>query len=85
MLSFMISTSDNPFNPFTQHDDWYRYDVATGYNTMGYLNRLVPYSPSLDETGELDSLLEDAMEDMLRLNIYGNYIKVNNPETSKNE
>ena len=28
---YMLSTIDNPFNPFTQWDDWLRYDEDKKY------------------------------------------------------
>ena len=34
---FMLSTSDNPYNPFTQFKEWYSFDISKGYNTCSYL------------------------------------------------
>lgn len=39
-----LTTVDNPFNPFTQFDDWYAYDLAMGYDTCGRIARLAPTS-----------------------------------------
>lgn len=37
----MLSTLDNPFNPFTQFDQWYLYDeFEKGYHTCSYLARV---------------------------------------------
>ena len=30
---YMLTTIDNPFNPFTNFDDWYAFDTSKGYNT----------------------------------------------------
>ncbi len=36
----MLTTIDNPFNPFTEWADWYRFDTDMGYNTCGLLDRV---------------------------------------------
>ena len=36
-----LSTSDNPYNPFTQYDDWESFDNAQGYCSTAYLGRIV--------------------------------------------
>ena len=41
-----ITTADNPFDPKTQFDEWYSFDVHKGYNTSSYLARLVNTSDS---------------------------------------
>ena len=40
MEKYMLTTEDNPFNPFTQWDDWYFYDLSKGYNTCERLARI---------------------------------------------
>ena len=37
---FMITTFDNPFDPFYQFDEWLLFDNMKGYNTCGHLARL---------------------------------------------
>lgn len=48
----MLTTADNPFNPFTQFDDWFRYDSQKGYGTCEYLARLARTSPDLSDEDE---------------------------------
>ncbi len=37
---YMLTTEDNPYNPFTNFDEWYAFDTQKGYNTCGYLARV---------------------------------------------
>lgn len=36
-VDYMLTTTDNPYNPFTHFEDWYKFDMINGYNTCGYL------------------------------------------------
>jgi hypothetical protein len=36
----MLTTEDNPFDPFTQFDEWYAFDVEKEYYTCAYLARI---------------------------------------------
>lgn len=70
----MLTTDDNPFDPFDQFDQWYSWDVAHGYNTLGYLARLVHSSPELSDADELLAQ-EQAIDEILQENPL-NYVKV---------
>ena len=45
----MLTTKDNPYDPFNQFDSWFIYDVTNGYNTCGYLARIAHTSDALTE------------------------------------
>ena len=71
----MITTPDNPWNPFTQWDEWYAWDVAAGYNTCGILARLAKTSRELsDELNEEE--IDKAMDTMTNGAFKGIFIKV---------
>ena len=72
---YMLTTLDNPYNPFTQYDDWYNYDVSKGYNTCAFLARVTASSPELSEDEEALAI-DQAMNDIVKYNLLGNYIKV---------
>lgn len=38
---YMLTTVDNPWNPFTDPDKWLQYDISHGYNTCNYLAKVV--------------------------------------------
>jgi hypothetical protein len=71
----MLTTIDNPYNPFTQFDDWYAFDVGMGYNTCSYLSRIAIVSEELSDA-DIDLAIERAIDEILELNLTGKYIKV---------
>lgn len=79
----MLSTSDNPWNPWTHFNEWFAYDMQAGYHTLPYLARI---TMSSDEISQADQVLavELAIEEIIRLNINGLYVAVPRPsEVSK--
>ena len=32
MNDYMLTTTDNPYNPWTEYEDWYLWDQQHGYN-----------------------------------------------------
>lgn len=70
------TTVDNPYNYFSQFDDWYAYDMSKGYNTCSYLARIVdkvigiPTDPSESEVVEA---INKATDEIVRMNINGMY------------
>lgn len=78
MDEHMLTTVDNPFNPFTQFDDWLRFDQQAGYFTLEYLARIVRSSDELSEADQ-NQAVEDAIEEIVQLNVLGVYRKVKAP------
>lgn len=56
MANVLLTTKDNPFNPFTQWDEWYAYDEGMDYHTCSYLARVAFSSDELSSTDELEAL-----------------------------
>lgn len=77
----MLSTIDNPYNPFTQWDEWYSFDESHGYCTSGYLARIAMTSSELSDEDN-DAIIEQAMDEIVAINPYGVHIKLT-PETAK--
>ena len=69
---FMLTTVDNPYNPFIDFDSWFMYDVSQGYNSCGYLARIALTSDSLSDS-EYNAEIERAIDEIIKydpLNIY---------------
>ena len=63
---YMLTTVDNPYDPFTQFDEWYAFDEQNGYCSCGLLARLVVDSDDLtDEQNE--RAIDEAVDDILDL------------------
>lgn len=66
MDNVMLTTKDNPFDPFTEYGAWYTWDLAHGYNTCGWLAKLAYTSPDLpDEANEIE--IDNAMKRMVEI------------------
>lgn len=70
----MLTTTDNPYDPFTQFDAWKGYDEDKGYYTCAYLGRIAKTSHNLSEADE-SKAIDDAIDEIVDLNILGIYKK----------
>lgn len=70
-----VTTIDNPYNPFTESDQWLTFDLAKGYNTNAYVARVGHFSTELTDE-EYDYEVESTVDEICRLNINGMYKKV---------
>lgn len=70
----MLTTIDNPFDPFTQFDKWKRWDEDSGYFTCEYLARIVITSDELSDADQ-SLAIEQAIDEIVRLNVTGTYRK----------
>lgn len=70
--AMFVTTIDNPFDYFTQFDDWYRFDTDKGYNTCGLVARLAKVSQGLSEQDEIDAI-NRACETIVRLDPFEIY------------
>lgn len=78
-MKCMITTVDNPFDPFTNWDEWYAYDEAKSYCTSGLLARITKTSNELSEK-EQNEDIEEAIDEILELFPDGMYKKLTQEE-----
>lgn len=71
----MLTTLDNPYDPFTQWDEWYEFDTSHGYHTAAYVARQVVSSDEISDADQLVAL-NNAIDDIISENLSGNYKKV---------
>ena len=68
----MLTTFDNPFNPFEDFTSWFLFDIEKGYNTCGYVATIANTTDDLTQK-EVDEEIERAIDEIIRydfLNIY---------------
>lgn len=70
-----ITTTDNPYDPFTEMETWKRFDEDHGYYTVPLLCRYMKDSEDLGEQDYEDSV-EEAVDILMSFNFYGNYRKL---------
>ena len=75
MIEHMLTTVDNPFNPFTHYDEWNTWDEQAGYHTSSFLARVCVTSDELSEADQ-SLALEQAIDEIVDQNVLGIYKKI---------
>lgn len=76
----MLSTIDNPYNPFEDFVAWQLYDIEHQYNTCSYLGRIAQFSDDMTQQEE-DIENERAIDEIIKHDPFGRYIKVTKEDT----
>ena len=71
----MLTTVDNPFDPFTEFDKWFMFDNDLGYCSCCLLARIGKFSDSLTDF-ENDEEQERAIDRIIELDFMNIYKKV---------
>lgn len=71
---YMLTTTDNPFSPVTQYDEWLTWDMAN-YNSNALLARVLYTSIELSDLDQ-DEALQDAIDVIVTENVSGVHTKV---------
>lgn len=71
----MLSTIDNPFNPFEDFISWYMYDMDKDYNCSGLIARLAMTSDEMS-TAEENQEIERIIDSIIKYNPRKIYKKV---------
>lgn len=75
MAQCALTTVDNPYDPFTQTEAWYRFDEDKGYHSCSYLARIARTSDQLSDA-ENEREIERAIDDIIKYDPTGIYKKV---------
>lgn len=71
----MLTTIDNPWNPFTHYTEWYAFDMAAGYHTPALLARVTVSSNDLSEYDQEIDIVR-AIDEIVSENASGMHRKV---------
>jgi hypothetical protein len=75
MREAMVTTIDNPYNPFEDFDSWQSFDVREGHHTLSYLARIVVVSDEMSRA-DYELAVEHAVDEIIDYNLTGMYKKV---------
>lgn len=73
-----LTTTDNPYDPFDEFDNWFLFDVEKGYNTCDYIARIAKTSDLFTDKENNDEV-ERAIDEIIKYdfrNIYKKVIRV---------
>lgn len=71
----MLTTFDNPFDPFEDFTSWWMFDVEKGYNTCGYVDRIAHITDDMTQK-EVNEEIERAIDEIILYNPLNIYKKV---------
>lgn len=79
--SYMLTTIDNPFDPFDDFNSWYMFDCEKHHFTSSRLMRIAHITPEMSQK-EIDDELDRAMDLIVRHDPEEKYIKVLEKQTA---
>lgn len=71
----MLTTIDNPFDPFEDFTSWNLFDIEKGYNTNSYLARIAKVTDDMTQQEEA-AAIENAIDEIIKYNPLAIYKKV---------
>ena len=72
---FMLTTFDNPFDPFEDFTSWFMFDVEKGYYSCNYLARIANITDEMTQK-ERDAEIERAIDEIIFYDFRNIYKKV---------
>ena len=71
----MLTTNDNPFDPFEDFASWFMFDIEKGYYSCSKLARIVEFEDDMSEQ-EKDIEIERAIDEIIKHDFMNIYKKV---------
>ena len=78
---YMLTTLDNPFDPFDEFTLWYMFDCEKDHNTSSRLARIANINEEMTQK-EVDDEMERAMDVIVKYDLEGKYVKVQEKQTA---
>lgn len=75
MTCCMLSTIDNPFNPFEDYSSWLMFDKEKGYDSAERLMRIAKLSDDMTQKEENEEI-ERAIDEIIKYDFLNVYTKV---------
>ena len=72
---YMLTTFDNPYDPFEQFTEWFMFDIEKGYNTCSYIARIAQFSDDMTQK-EIEDENERAIDEIIKYDFMNIYKKV---------
>lgn len=71
----MLTTVDNPYDPFEQFIEWFMFDIEKGYNCCGVLARIANIPEDATQI-EADAEILRAIDQIIKYDFTDTYKKV---------
>lgn len=81
MVQCMLTTFDNPYNPFDDFTKWWLWDVTHGYNSCALLARVSGNKDELTDE-EQSASIEKAIDSIIDCDFFHVYKKVKSENES---
>ena len=78
---YMLTTLDNPFDPFEDFTAWFMFDCEKGHNTSSRLARIANIDPEMTQK-EVDEEMDRAMNLIVKYDLEEKYIKIQEKQTA---
>ena len=72
---YMLTTLDNPFDPFTDFTAWHMFDCEKGHNTSSRIARIAQIDSEMSQV-EIEAERNRAMDLIMKYDFEDKYIKV---------
>lgn len=77
MIKSMLTTTDNPFNPFDDFDNWYTYDESMGYHSCSLLANFLSNDLMINVSDKIKNYQqEQAIDNIIKTDPLNLYTKV---------
>lgn len=80
----MLTTFDNPYDPFEQFNLWFMFDIEKGYYTCSKMARLANFTDDMSDV-ERDIETERVIDEIIQYDFMNIYKKVTKETVTNNE
>jgi hypothetical protein len=76
---YMLSTIDNPYDPFEQFIQWFMFDIEKQHYTCSKLARLLNITEEMSDV-EINHEIDKAIDKLIELDFTNTFIRVYNKQ-----